>query len=73
MNITSPGIYTARNGRQVIISEVNCASPFTFPVKGHVLIPNSRTGRIKREWTIWKLDGQHQAVGQHNWDIVAQA
>lgn len=73
MNITSAGTYLTRNGRTVIINEVNLDSEFTFPVKGHVMIPSKTSNRIKREWTIWQRNGCHVAIGEHNWDIVGEA
>lgn len=71
MQITHPGNYQTRNGRTVQISEVNVSSVFTFPVKGHVLIPSKTSNRVKRNWTIWKLNGKHMGEFQeHQWDIV---
>lgn len=74
MQITKPGTYRTRNGRTVIINEVNLDSKFTFPVKGHVLIPSKTSNRIKREWSIWQRDGHHTGCSiEHSWDIVGEA
>lgn len=71
MQITKPGKYKTRNGRVVEISEVNIVSPFTYPVKGHVLVPSKTSNRVKRNWTIWKLNGKHIGeLVEHQWDIV---
>lgn len=71
MQITNTGNYQTRNGRTVQISEVNVSSVFTYPVKGHVLVPNKTGSRIKRNWTIWKLNGRHIGdVVDNPWDIV---
>lgn len=71
MNITRTGTYLTRNGRTVIISEVNLDSEYTFPVKGHVLIPSKTSNRMKREWTIWQRNGRYVGDFQeHKWDII---
>lgn len=71
MQITKPGKYKTRNGRVVEISEVNIVSPFTYPVKGDVLVPNKTGSRVKRNWSIWRLDGRHVGdMVDHQWDIV---
>lgn len=73
MQITKPGTYVTRNNRTVVISEVNLDSTFTFPVKGHVLIPSKTSSRIKREWTIWQRNGRHLGAEEHKWDIIGDA
>lgn len=71
MQITKPGKYKTRNGRIVEISDVDIGSQFTYPVKGHVLVPNKTGSRVKRNWTIWRLDGRHVGdIVDHQWDIV---
>lgn len=70
MLITSTGTYLTRNGRTVIISEVNIDSEYSYPVKGHVLIPSKTSNRVRREWTIWKRDGRYVGFEDHKWDIV---
>lgn len=71
MQIAKPGKYKTRNGRIVEISDVDIGSPFTYPVKGHVLVPNKTGSRVKRNWSIWRLDGRHVGdMVEHQWDIV---
>lgn len=73
MQITKSGTYFTRNGRTVIIDEVNLTSEYTFPVKGHVLIPSKTSNRVKREWTTWQRNGRHIGFADHKWDIIGDA
>lgn len=71
MNITSTGTYLTRNGRVVEIVEVNLDSEYSYPIKGHVLIPSKTSNRIKRYWTIWQRNGCYIGDFKENkWDIV---
>lgn len=68
MEITT-GKYRTRNGRIAVIHAVEGVG--TFPVKGSVLGKVKESGRRGRDtFTIWKITGQHQAVGEHRWDII---
>ena len=68
MNITETGSYVTRDGLRVDINTVE-VTRYTFPIKGH-LITYTPTGRTRRTWGIWKVNGQERAVGEHPTDII---
>lgn len=63
------GEYLARNGERVTVLEVKEGS--TFTVKGHKW--RIFRGKYKpKDFSTWKINGQHNAVGVSEWDIVAK-
>jgi len=71
MQITETGNYITRSGLKVEVHEIKNGTA-TFPVKGSIC-RKPKTGnskRIIREFSIWKRNGQHMAVGNHPLDII---
>lgn len=68
--ITEPGEYVTRAGQRVHIDTVDLTSPYTFPCKGRV---TRKTKPLQTEWSIWKPNGQHKAVGTSQDDIIRKA
>jgi hypothetical protein len=75
--IDEPGLYQARNGLEVEISEIKThevpigygmTAPPTFNCHGYKLIPHKKGTR--RQWSIWAPDGRSRAAGKNPWDIV---
>jgi hypothetical protein len=65
--------YTTRDGREVIIHEVkmhNSAGEIvSFPVKG-TIIEVLPSGRRRRTFSIWSLEGRARPLHEHDSDIV---
>jgi hypothetical protein len=66
-------ITKTRDGRDVILHQyvpLNSAGhPVTFPLKGSIL-NRTRSGRIKPEYAIWRIDGRHSVFKETGADLV---
>ena len=75
MKIEAGKKYHLRGGLTCEVFEIrlynSAGNRVTFPVKGHIL-RTTPTGRVKRDYNIWKLNGQAMAVGEHMHDIIEE-
>ena len=63
------GTYKTRDGRTVEVGDLRPYSRSSFPISGHIL-RYTPTGRLKRDWNIWKTNGRYQGYGDHALDLV---
>ena len=62
-----------RDGRDVILHQYvplnSAGESVTFPLKGSIL-NRTKSGRIKPEYTIWRIDGRHSVFKETGADLV---
>ena len=62
-----------RDGRKVILHgyvPLNSAGhPVTFPLKGSIF-NKTKSGKIKPEYTIWRIDGRHSVFKETGSDLI---
>jgi len=61
--------YLTRGGTYVEIYEYNPKSSACMRGYFHKHMPS---GRTKRVWSIWCMDGRHQFIGESEYDIIKQ-
>ena len=65
--------YATRDGREVVIHEIerhnSLGAEVTFPVKG-TIIETMPSGRKRRDFNIWTLDGRDGIWGESPKDII---
>ena len=66
--INTTGDYRTRDGSKVTITEIRLGTS-TFEAKGQVW-KMFRGKLVPRGYDIWKVDGNHNAIGEHRLDIV---
>ncbi len=66
------GKYRTRGGHTASVFKLDDGGiGATFLAKGHIWGKKRKDGKRGRDiYTVWKIDGQHQAVGTHPWDLV---
>jgi hypothetical protein len=67
MKVSLDKKYRTRDGKSVTLHDVRGLT--TFPVKGSIL-RTTPSGRTKRDYQIWKLDGRFNAIGESDLDLV---
>lgn len=67
--ITEPGEYRTRNGKRVVVTDHDRETTSNFPVEGNIIL---REKPRKEDWNTWKPNGQIQALGESELDIVGR-
>jgi len=65
------GKYRTRSGKFATVFKLDDGGiGATFLAKGHIWGRVQSNGRRRGIFTTWKINGQHQAVGEHGWDLM---
>jgi hypothetical protein len=67
MKVSLDKKYQTRDGKKVTLYAIKGLT--TFPVKG-ALLHTTQSGRTKRDYQIWKIDGRFNAIGESYLDLV---
>jgi hypothetical protein len=66
--------YRTRRGDEVELHDIvlrnSAGFLVTFPVKGTILVPLKKSTRVRRQFTIWTMDGRESAFVENNLDLV---
>lgn len=67
--IDGPGQYLTRGGKRVVIQEHHRDTVSTFKASGSLIM---REKPLRKQWQIWKPNGQFRAIGESEFDIVSK-
>jgi hypothetical protein len=66
--------YVTRNGFKVEINEIvllnSLNNEVSYPVKATILLKKATTGKIKKVYSIYTLDGQYNLDNPHEYDLI---
>ncbi len=69
--IDGPGRYRTRNGRLVVIQELNDPARASANCRGTWYKPNKR-GKLVGNYSIWQPNGRFRFLDEHPLDVVAK-